>query len=222
MKNIIIVGSNRGIGLALVKKYAESGDKVYALCRESSKELEEIQGIDIIEETEVTDLSKLSGIAKKLDGVKFDILLHVSGIWRDDHLMEDANWDAFTESFEVNSVAPLKVVTLFKNHLAENAKIGLMSSRMGSIADNDSGGRYAYRMSKCALNCAGKSLSEDLKDSNIAVAILHPGYVKTDMTDGNGLLTPKESAEGLKKIMDNLSMKNTGEFYHTSGEKLPW
>lgn len=221
MKNILIVGANRGIGLALVEEYQMAGDKVYALCRKSSKELEAINNIKIIEGAEVSDFNKLKNLANQIED-KIDIMIHVSGIWRDDNLMTDVNWDHFSESFEINSIAPLKSVIAFKSCLNKGAKIGLMSSRMGSIEDNTSGGRYAYRMSKTALNSAGKSLSHDLKEDNMAVAILHPGFVQTDMTDGNGNLTPKESAQGLKKVMDNLTMNNSGEFFHSNGEILPW
>jgi NAD(P)-dependent dehydrogenase (short-subunit alcohol dehydrogenase family) len=221
MKNVMIVGSNRGIGLALVKAYAQNA-KVTALCRKTSKDLSAIDNINIIENADVSNTSSLDEIAKQLEGQEFDLLIHVSGIWRDDNLFDDVNWDYFTESFEVNSIAPLKTVSAFKSLLSKNSKIGLMSSRMGSVEDNTSGDKYSYRMSKSALNCAGKGLSIDLKNDGISVAVLHPGYVQTDMTSGSGNLTPKESAEGIKKVMDKLSMENTGRFYHTNGEQLPW
>jgi NAD(P)-dependent dehydrogenase (short-subunit alcohol dehydrogenase family) len=221
MKNVMIVGSNRGIGLALVKEYAKCS-KVTALCRKTSKELSAIDNIKIIEHADVSDTDNLEKIAKNLEGQKFDLLIHVSGIWRDDNLFDDVNWDYFTESFEINSIAPLKTVSAFKSLLNKNSKIGLMSSRMGSVEDNTSGNKYSYRMSKSALNCGGKGLSIDLKSEEISVAVLHPGYVQTDMTSGSGNITPKESAEGIKKVMDNLSLSNTGRFYHTNGEELPW
>jgi NAD(P)-dependent dehydrogenase (short-subunit alcohol dehydrogenase family) len=122
--------------------------------------------------------------------------------------------------FEVNSIAPLKVVSQFSKHLGDGGKIGLLSSRMGSISDNTSGGRYSYRMSKCALNAAGKSLSLDLPGNPIA--ILHPGYVKTDMTNNNGLIDTTESALGLFNVMENLNQESTGIFWHTNGERLRW
>lgn len=220
MKNVMIIGSNRGIGLALVKKYSDNGFKVIALCREASKELKEISNITIYENAEVTDIKSLKKISEKIDEI--DIYLHVSGIWANDNFFNSPNWDELFCAFEVNSIAPLKAFHVFHKHLKKGSKIGFMSSRMGSIEDNTSGGRYAYRMSKAALNCAVKSLSIDLKNKEISVAALHPGFVQTDMTNGNGNLSPKQSAEGLFEVMNNLSIKNTGSFFHSNSENLPW
>ena len=222
MKNILIIGSNRGIGLALTKEYAKD-NKVTALCRKSSDELKQIDSVNIIEDAEVTDEKKIFSISEKLGDLKFDTVIHVSGIWTNDNLFsEKPDWSALTKAFEVNSIAPLKTISIFKKNMKEGTKVGLVSSRMGSIEDNDSGSKYAYRMSKAALNAAGKGFAVDFKDDGISVAILHPGFVKTDMTDGKGNMTPKESAQGIIKVMENLSMNNTGEFWHANGEKLPW
>ncbi len=221
MKKIMIVGSNRGIGLALTKEYAKDYE-VTALCRKSSKDLDALDNVTVIEGADVSDVTSLEKIAAQLKGQSFDMLLHVSGIWRDDNLFSDVNWDHFTESFEVNAIAPLKTVNAFRHLLPKGSKIGLMSSRMGSIEDNTSGDKYSYRMSKCALNCAGKGLSIDLKSDGINVAVLHPGYVQTDMTNGSGHLTPKESAVGIMKVMESLDYKVSGHFFHSNGEELPW
>lgn len=97
-----------------------------------------------------------------------------------------------------------------------------MTSRMGSIEDNDSGGRYGYRVSKAGLNAAGKSLAVDLKDRGIPVAILHPGFVKTDMTGNNGDITAEQAAHRLVQRMDELNLGNTGTFWHSDGSVLPW
>jgi NAD(P)-dependent dehydrogenase (short-subunit alcohol dehydrogenase family) len=107
-------------------------------------------------------------------------------------------------------------------NLHEGSKVGIITSRMGSIDDNDSGGSYAYRMSKSAVNAAGKSLSIDLKPRGIAVAILHPGWVRTDMTGHGGLIDADESASGLIKRMEELTLDTSGGFWHTNGERLPW
>lgn len=221
--NVIIFGTNRGIGLELVKKYINEGHDVTAICRNTSTELEET-GAHIYAGVDVTNLDALKKLKLELTNKNFDILIHNAGIWSEESLfdMQEKDFDRMSYTFEVNSIAPLKVVSTFKSLLNTNAKIGLMSSRMGSIADNDSGDRYSYRMSKCALGCAGKSLAIDLKPENIHVAILHPGYVKTDMTGGNGLIDADESAQGLFTVMQNLNANNTGSFWHSNGELLPW
>jgi len=106
--------------------------------------------------------------------------------------------------------------------LKAGAKIALVTSRMGSIADNDSGGSYGYRMSKAALNAAGVSLARDLQARGIAVAILHPGYVRTDMTGHSGLIDVDEAVNGLLERIDELNLDNSGSFWHRNGELLPW
>lgn len=221
MQNVIIFGANRGIGLALTKKYISEGFQVWALCRSASSELKETQA-NVIENCDVTNIDQLKAAYKNLNETKFDIYIHNAGVWADENIFEatDDNFQNFTRAFEINSIAPLKTLSVFKDCLKPNAKVGLMSSRMGSVADNDSGGRYAYRMSKTALNMAGKSLSVDLNENPIA--ILHPGYVRTDMTGGNGLIDPDESAEDLYNVLSSLTLENSGKFWHSNGEVLPW
>jgi NAD(P)-dependent dehydrogenase (short-subunit alcohol dehydrogenase family) len=116
----------------------------------------------------------------------------------------------------------LLITQALLGNLDEGSKVGIITSRMGSIADNDSGGSYGYRMSKAAVNAAGKSLAIDLKPRGIAVGILHPGWVRTDMTGRNGLIDANESAKGLLARMDELNLDNTGTFWHANGELLPW
>lgn len=218
---VAVVGSNRGIGLALVEELAKRGDEVFAFCRQSSKELESAGASKVFENFEVTDQTKMETILKDSGISNINQFYHVSGIMRSTTL-ENFDLEAIQEQFLVNSVAPILTAKSFLPFLAGTAKLGLVTSRMGSIADNSSGGAYGYRMSKSALNAAGKSLSEDLKEKAKAVFLLHPGYVRTDMTGGNGLIDTKESALGLLKIMDSKSLDETGTFWHTNGEMLPW
>lgn len=234
--NIAVVGSNRGIGLELTKQLAEAGHNVYAFCRSTSKELSalaESSNITVTENFEVTNFKDMKSKLQSLDFSKgdyedqdsasksLDMLLHVSGILHSDSL-DEINEDHIMEQFRVNALAPVLSVNAFVPFLKEGAKVGLVTSRMGSVTDNTSGGMYGYRMSKSALNMAGKSLSEDLKDYDIAVLLLHPGYVKTDMTGHQGQITPKESAKGLIQIMNEKTSSDTGTFWHVNGEQLPW
>jgi len=180
--------------------------------------------IEIIEGVEVSDQKSLFKLANSLSGRRLDWLINNAGI-ADGIAMDNLNEDSIASCkrmFEVNSLGPLLTTQALVNNMSEGSKVGIITSRMGSIADNDSGGSYGYRMSKAAVNAAGKSLAIDLKPQGIAVAILHPGWVRTDMTGHNGLIDPHESASGLIERMKELNLENTGGFWHTNGEQLPW
>ena len=222
-QRVLVTGTNRGIGLELCRQLKQRGDEVIATCRKASKELKDLD-VEIIEGVEVSDPRSLSGLAEKLDGRKIDWLINNAGIAGGLGL-SDIDVDAiesFKRMYEVNSLGPLLTTQTLLNNLTEGSKVGIITSRMGSVADNDSGGSYAYRMSKAAVNAAGKSLSIDLKSKGISVGILHPGYVRTDMTNHNGLMDTDESASGLLARMDELNLNNTGSFWHSNGDLLPW
>ena len=219
----LVTGSNRGIGLELCRQLQQRGFDVIATCRHRSPALNEL-GVEIIEDVEVSDPVSLHNLSEKLGDRKIDWLINNAGIAGGLGLADiDANTvESFKRMFEVNSLGPLLTTQALLKHLTDGSKVGLVTSRMGSIADNDSGGSYAYRMSKAALNAAGKSLSIDLKNKGIAVAILHPGWVRTDMTGHGGLVDPDESAAGLLQRMAELTLDNSGTFWHMNGDVLPW
>lgn len=217
---IVVTGANRGIGLELARQWQARGDTVIGVCRRPSEELQTL-GVHIIDGIDVSDDNSLRRLREELDGTRVDVLYNNAGILRDEHL-DAMDYDRIREQFEINTLGPLRVTTALLDRMAEGGRIGLMTSRMGSIADNDSGGRYGYRMSKAALNAAGKSLALDLQPRGIAVAILHPGYVRTEMTNHSGHITPAEAAERLIQRMDELSLENTGTFWHSDGSVLPW
>ena len=217
---VVITGANRGIGFEFAKQYTEKGYKVTAVCRNNSKQLTELD-VDIIEGVDVTKASDLLRLKETLADKKVDILINNAGLLHKDVLGElDAG--TIRAQFEVNALAPLRVTEALLDNLSKGSKIALITSRMGSISDNGSGSRYGYRMSKAALNAAGKSLSIDLKDKGIAVAILHPGFVQTDMVNHAGDIPAETAAERLMQRIDELSMESTGEFYHSNGDPLPW
>ena len=220
MTTVVITGANRGIGLALAKAYLEKGDEVYAVCRKASTELKKtkakvIEGIDV---TKSDCLAELQGV---LNQVSIDILINNAGILRDETFGQ-LDFESILEQFHVNTLSPLKVTEALKKNLSAGAKVALITSRMGSISDNTSGGRYGYRMSKAALNAAGKSLAHDLKFDKIAVAILHPGFVQTDMVDHYGEISADTAAERLMKRISDLTLQTTGTFWHSDGQILPW
>lgn len=221
MGTYLITGANRGIGLEYCRQLKERGDHVIAVCRSISEELKALDvsiktGVDI---TSDTDIARL---VKSLDGTFLDVLINNAGIIERVSL-DNLDIDSIRRQFEVNALAPLKLTRALLPNLKAGSKIIIMTSRMGSIEDNTSGNSYGYRMSKVALSMAGKSLSIDLKPKNIAVAILHPGLVKTRMTNFNPSgITPEQSVKGLIARIDQLNLENTGTFWHSNGEILPW
>lgn len=217
---VVIIGANRGIGFELAKQYCEKGFEVVATCRKSNEALEALK-VTIIEGIDTAEDSLVENLASKIPFDSIDILIHSAGVLQSDSFPE-IDFDNMRKSFEVNTLGPLRTALALKNKLKTGSKFGIITSRVGSIDDNSSSNNYAYRTSKTAVNMVGKCLSLDLKDQGVAVALLHPGYVKTDMTSHNGLIEPSESAQGLILRMQELTLDTTGIFVHTSGEKLTW
>lgn len=220
-QTVVITGANRGIGFALVQQYLKRSARVIALCRQTSIELRDCEGVTIVDGIEVTSADCMGKLQQELRDVEVDILINNAGLLESETL-STMNFDTILRQYEVNAMAPLRVTTALLPNLVCGAKIGLITSRMGSIADNGSGGSYGYRMSKAALNAAGVSLAHDLKPNGIAVALLHPGFVQTDMVGYAGDISAEVSAQRLVQRMDELNLENTGTFWHSNGEVLPW
>ncbi|MBB6544162.1 SDR family oxidoreductase [Thalassotalea piscium] len=220
MKNIVITGANRGIGLALTTLFQQQGDNVYALCRTSSEALNALK-VNIITGVDVVSPKGMSVIKDELKGVTIDILICNAGILRDEQL-GNINSDTIREQFEVNALAPLLIAEALYQQIPAQGKVVMITSRMGSITDNTSGGRYGYRMSKAALNAAAVSLTNDLTPHEIAVGIFHPGYVQTDMVNHSGDISANECGQRLVTLINQLSMKDSGVFRHSNGAILPW
>ena len=221
MQTVVIVGANRGIGLELARQLANRGDRVLGVCRRPSPDLEALPAVDVREGVDVTKPETLRTLADELGEASIDRLVVVAGILKRVSL-EDFDADIIREQFEVNALGPLSTVVSLLGCLRPGAKVALITSRMGSIADNTSGGSYGYRMSKAALNMAGRSLALDLAPRGVLVALLHPGWVRTDMTGGSGLIDAEESAAGLIARIDALTPEGSGGFLHQNGEALPW
>ncbi len=217
---VVITGANRGIGLELARHYAGQGCQVIGICREASAELRETAA-KVIEGVDVTSDDGIRKLVSELEGQTIDLLINNAGLLQDEKL-GSIDFDSIRTQMEINAYAPLRVAEALVGQIPYGGKIANITSRMGSIADNDSGGRYGYRASKAALNAFGKSLAVDLQPKGIAVAQLHPGYVKTRMVNFGGLITPTESAKGLADRIEELNLENTGSFWHSNGELLPW
>ncbi len=215
-----ITGTNRGIGLSLTEHYLGRGWKVIAACREPSPALME-SGATVITGIDVTKPDSLELMADKLANTRIELLINNAGILRDE-VLGHLNFDTIDAQFAVNALGPLRITEHVLNNLAEHAKVAMITSRMGSIADNSSGGRYGYRMSKAALNIAAVSMAHDLKSRGIAVGIIHPGLVGTDMIGGYGDVTPDQAAANIVQRIDELDLTNSGTFWHANGETLPW
>jgi len=220
MAVVVITGANRGIGLEFVKQYLAKGDEVYALCRKASAELSKTKAV-IVENTDVGSPESLAKSLPSLGDLKIDLLINNAGVLSDESL-DDMSAANIEHQFRVNAMGPLLVTQMLRQQLGKGAKVALITSRMGSVTDNTSGGRYGYRMSKAALNIAGMSLSHDLKAQEVAVALLHPGYVQTDMVNNNGDITPAVAVKRLMQRIEGLNMSNTGTFWHSNGDVLPW
>ena len=218
--NVVITGANRGIGLAMCMHFKAQGDNVFALCRQSSTALTEL-GVNVIEGIDVATDVGIANMVTALSAVDIDVLVCNAGILRDESLSQ-LNLDTIREQFEINALAPLRIVASLQAQLNEGAKVALITSRMGSISDNNSGGRYGYRMSKAALNAAAMSLSHDLANNKVAVGIYHPGYVKTEMVNYGGDISASDSAKQLVALINQLTLAQSGVFKHSNGSILPW
>ncbi len=220
MGNVVITGANRGIGLELVKLYCDRGDSVWAICRQSSPELEATNA-KVLTGVDVADFESLPAKLATLSGLKINVLINNAGILRDEQL---GNIDVaqISEQFAINAIAPLVIADLLRNQMAQGGKVGFVTSRMGSIEDNTSGGRYGYRMSKAALNAAAMSYARDMHAKGVSVAILHPGYVQTGMVNFRGDVPASLSASRLQQRMDELTLETSGTFWHANGQELPW
>jgi NAD(P)-dependent dehydrogenase (short-subunit alcohol dehydrogenase family) len=220
MATALVTGANRGIGLELCRQLVQKKYRVIGVCRTVTSELEALD-VEVEADVDVSDGRTVDGLARRLEGTRIELLINNAGILIGDRL-ERLELDAVSRQLEVNAIGPLLITARLVGLLGAGSKVALITSRMGSIADNTSGGMYGYRMSKAALNAAGVSLAHDLRPRQIAVVILHPGFVRTDMTHGGGNVDAPEAARGLLERIDELTLETTGRFLHANGEELPW
>ena len=219
MSRVVVTGANRGIGLELCRQLSARGDTVIAVCRQASAALEALD-LRVVPGIDVASADGVASLASALDREAIDVLINNAGILTRDTLAS-VDFDDIAEQFRVNSIGPLRVTHALRSCLGRGSKVVIITSRMGSVEDNSSGSYYGYRASKAAVNIIGKSLSVDLADDGVAVALLHPGMVATDMTGGQGVAV-EDSARGLIARIDELSLSASGGFWHAEGAPLPW
>ena len=226
MADYLVIGADRGIGLAICRQLAARGETVVAACL-GRGETHDGAGVEAIPEIDVTSGAAVARMADALAkrGGKMDCLIHVAGVLGLDAL-GSLDFGDVRRQIDINAIGPLRAVEAALPFLAAGAKVGIVTSRVGSLADNGSGGMYAYRVSKAGANMVALNLHHDLSKRGIAVAALHPGMVATDLTkDIPGdfdYITPDEAAAGLIRRMDALTLEISGRFWHANGEELPW
>ena len=227
---ILITGCNRGIGLELARQFSAGGWTVIATCRNPSaawelSELAEQWDNLEIHALDVTDYAQMAALKDDLGGRPLDILLSNAGYYGPKGVgLGSVDLDEWRKALEANTIAPYMLVEAFCPNLldGEHKTVGILSSKVGSIADNRSGGGYIYRTSKTAVNQVAKSLSIDLADDGIRVVALHPGWVKTEMGGPNALISVAESVQGLKRVLLDTETCTSGQFYNYDGSVIPW
>jgi len=226
MPTVFITGANRGIGLEFVRQYGKAGYTVIATCRNpiGVGELATIPGDIHVHGLEVTDRAQLARLAESLAETPIDILINNAGIYGPRaYDPADVDLGEWHRAMEVNAMSPLLISTAFvRNVAAAQGKIATLTSKMGSMDDNTSGGNYIYRSSKAALNAVMKSLANDLKNKSVPVCVLHPGWVQTDMGGGSALISTETSVAGMRQVIEGLSMSSTGCFFNYDGTDILW
>mgnify|MGYP003634689590 CR=1 FL=1 len=232
MKTVLITGANRGIGLEFVRQYAMDGWRVLA-CSRDPKKADALNSLAtqysktiVVHALDVANHQQIEQLSEMLISESIDLLINNAGIYpsaRTDSF-GNTNYDAWACAFQINTMAPLKMAELFMRQVTRSGMktIVAITSKMGSVADNSRGGSYVYRSSKSAVNIVVKSLAIDLKASNVTAILLHPGWVRTDMGGPNGLISTEQSVTGMRSVLSNLTLADSGKFFAFDGQIVPW
>ena len=226
MPNVLITGANKGIGLAFAQSFAVDGWKVHACCRQpdKAKELKAIEGDVVLHKLDVSDGLQVAGLAREMVDDPIDILINNAGYFGPRLEFGEIDYEDWAYTFQINTMGPLRMVENFVEHLASSDRklVVNVSSKMGSLTANETGGQYVYRSSKAALNAVTKSLSIDLKDKSVTVISVHPGHVQTDMGGEEAPVTIGKSVSGLRKLIAKITEEDTGQFFDFDGSNIPW
>jgi NAD(P)-dependent dehydrogenase (short-subunit alcohol dehydrogenase family) len=231
MPSALITGANRGLGFEFVRQYLVDGWQVYAACRDpaSASELrcliETSDGKLRMLAMDVTDPASVDAAATELDGQAIDLLLNNAGIiGPQGQTIGNIDYEAWAEVLAVNTMGPMRVSEAFVEHVARSDRklIVTLTSGMGSIADNSSGGSILYRSSKAAVNMVMRSLAIDLASRGITCVVVNPGWVRTDMGGPNASLQPAESISALRRLIATLGPEQSGKFFNHTGREYPW
>ncbi len=230
MATVLITGTNRGIGLEFVKQFLAREDTVLATCRDmgSATELRQLKNDTRklhIFELDVSSQKSMEDLTLQLAGHAIDIFINNAGVYGPrDSTFGKVSANEWAKVLQVNAKAPMILTQLLIDNLRDGSdkKLIYITSKMGSIDDNKGGGSYVYRSSKAALNAVVKSISVDLRDSGFSVAVLHPGWVQTDMGGPNALIDVTTSVSKMIDVIDNLNFHNSGSFFNYDGGIIPW
>ncbi|HNR10489.1 MAG TPA: SDR family oxidoreductase [Nitrosomonas europaea] len=232
MNTVLITGANRGIGLEFARQYAADGWQVVACCRQPQQAealnrlADQYKDRFSIHRLDVRELAEIDQLSHKLQDLSIDILINNAGVYPHAQNGEFGriSYDDWMEAFRVNTFAPLKMVEALIEQIAcsQLKIVATITSKMGSIADNQRGGSYIYRSSKAAVNMVVKSLAIDLQPRGIIAVLLHPGWVQTDMGGRGALISTKQSVTGMKSILDRVTHSDTGKFIAYDGQHIPW
>lgn len=227
MLTVMITGANRGIGLELARRYAAAGHRVIACCRPEadSAALDSIDNVEVHRLT-LTDAGSVAALKAELGDLPIDVLINNAGTPGPAPQAQSAqhmDFEGWAEAFAVNTMAPLRMVQTFRDNLkaADTPKVATVTSQMGAL-DLNWPVMYAYCSSKAAVNKVMRMLSAELVEDGIAVALIHPGHVKTDMGGPSAEIEPGESAAGIMSVIDGLSLETTGGFLKWTGEPHNW
>jgi len=223
-REVLLTGANRGIGLEFARQLAARGDRVVATCRNPAA-ASELAALDVqVEPLDVTDAMGIERIAALYADRALDLLINNAGVGVGHRPLGELDYDEMGAFYRTNAVGPLRLTEHLLPALrrVEDRTVVSLTSRVGSIQDNTSGGSYAYRASKAALNAITKSLAIDLADEGFTCVVLHPGWVQTDMGGGNAPLPTEQSVAGMLKVVEGLAPADSGGFFDYTGESLPW
>ncbi|RCU48849.1 SDR family oxidoreductase [Corallincola luteus] len=228
---IMITGANRGIGLAFVEKYLQQGDQVIACCRHPG-EAHQLHSLKRIHKDQlqmhtldVDAPESIEQLANKLSTARIDILINNAGVYGPKgSVLGEISQNDWQKVFTTNAIAPLLVCQAFQQQVAQSQQkiMVCISSKMGSMADNSSGGSYIYRSSKAALNAVVKSLALDLYNHEIKIVALHPGWVQTEMGGANALISTTKSVDSMVRVIENIDENQIGRMLNYDGTVIPW
>lgn len=226
MPTVMITGANRGLGLEFARQYASDGWNVIATCRNPAQadELSALEGVSV-KSLNVNDFDAVAALADEMQGTAIDVLINNAGVYGPrGYSLDELDFGAWQDVMRTNVLAPLRVAQCFAPHVAQSDLkcIATLSSKMGSMTDNGSGGSYIYRSSKAALNAVMVSLARDLASQGVTSILLHPGWVRTDMGGAGGLMDAPQSVSGLRTVIAQARPSRSGHFFNYDGREIPW
>ncbi|MCC7048629.1 MAG: SDR family oxidoreductase [Alphaproteobacteria bacterium] len=227
MATVLITGANRGIGLEFTRQYAADGWHVIAACRNPAEaaDLDQVNGDVVKQALDVGDQASVAALSEAIAGEPVDVLINNAGVYLDRNVeLGEFDYDDWRGSFEINVIGPMRLAEALVGNVSRSKRrlMVFVTSQMGSIGDNTTGGAYSYRASKAALNAAVKSLSIALKPREVACLLLHPGWVRTDMGGKNATLEVRDSVNGMRKVIEKFTFERSGGFLRYNGETVPW